>query len=473
MKYNLLLIAITFNFLTVFSQWTQIGSDIDGVAEDDMFGFSVDISDDGNIIAVGARDNNDIGGEYEQPGHVRVFQNISGNWVQLGNTIYDLPKDYDYTTRQRFGWDVSLSSDGFTLIVGKSSDIDFEVYKYSGDDWVKYGSTIFQDFDNPKAVSISSDGNTIAYMGSIAEVNIMRYNNGTWTRLGSVIEGGVYSFAYHPSLCLSADGSVLAVGDHDQGEFHNGLVRVYKYEDEDWVQLGRDFGSNSGDNQYYGNSVSLSADGSVLAIGAPSAIDLYSEVLTSFASVYKYESGQWNLIGDHIYEEAYGDRFGWEVSLSNDGSILAVSGHRNDDAGVTAGHVRVFQNLSGVWTQLGGDVDGESSGDQFGFSVSLSGDGQKFVVGARWSDDAVDNAGQARVYKYDVLLSNNSIQLKDNFNVRVEEGVIIVDGDSYSDLNLYSVDGKEIENNNLNHGVYILQVIVGENSAFAKKVVVN
>ena len=43
---------------------------------------------------------------------------------------------------------------------------------------------------------------------------------------------------------------------------------------------------------------------------------------------------------------------------------------------------RVYENQSGTWTQIGSDIGGESSGDQFGISVSLSSDGSFF---SSWS----------------------------------------------------------------------------------------
>ena len=45
-----------------------------------------------------------------------------------------------------------------------------------------------------------------------------------------------------------------------------------------------------------------------------------------------------------------------------------------------AGHVRVYQNVSGTWTQVGSDIDGECAGDYSGFSVSLSSDGSMWLL---------------------------------------------------------------------------------------------
>ena len=47
-----------------------------------------------------------------------------------------------------------------------------------------------------------------------------------------------------------------------------------------------------------------------------------------------------------------------------------------------AGHVRVYEYSGGAWTQLGDDIDGEAAGDQSGFSVSLSSDGTRVAIGA-------------------------------------------------------------------------------------------
>jgi hypothetical protein len=48
-------------------------------------------------------------------------------------------------------------------------------------------------------------------------------------------------------------------------------------------------------------------------------------------------------VGADIDGEAAGDQFGYSVSLSADGSRVAISGPHNDDNGNASGHVRVLQ----------------------------------------------------------------------------------------------------------------------------------
>jgi len=61
--------------------------------------------------------------------------------------------------------------------------------------------------------------------------------------------------------------------------------------------------------------------------------------------------------------------------------------------------VRVYQNVNGVWTKIGADINGEAQ-DQSGNSMSISGDGTIVAIGAIYADNAgVQATGRVRVYK--------------------------------------------------------------------------
>ena len=62
-----------------------------------------------------------------------------------------------------------------------------------------------------------------------------------------------------------------------------------------------------------------------------------------------------------------GDQSGYSVALSSDGQTLAVGAFFNDGSGADAGHVRVYAWDGSAWTRLGGDIDGEAAGDQSGY----------------------------------------------------------------------------------------------------------
>ena len=72
---------------------------------------------------------------------------------------------------------------------------------------------------------------------------------------------------------------------------------------------------------------------------------------------------------------------------------VAIGAPRNDDAGSYSGHVRVYQWNGSVWTKLGADIDGEAVGDRSGSAVSLSSDGSILAVGAHSNNGPPGNQG--------------------------------------------------------------------------------
>ncbi len=88
--------------------------------------------------------------------------------------------------------------------------------------------------------------------------------------------------------------------------------------------------------------------------------------------------------------------------MSSDGSIVAIGAPGNSGAGNPSGQVKVFQNISGTWTQLGADLEGESLGDRFGWAVSINSDGSLLAIGAPWNDGNngyISESGQVRVFR--------------------------------------------------------------------------
>ena len=78
--------------------------------------------------------------------------------------------------------------------------------------------------------------------------------------------------------------------------------------------------------------------------------------------------------------------FGTSVSLSSDGTRVAIGAPDNDGGGSNSGHVRIYDWNGTAWAQAGSDIDGEAAGDLFGTSVSLSSDGTRVAIGAATND---------------------------------------------------------------------------------------
>ena len=71
-------------------------------------------------------------------------------------------------------------------------------------------------------------------------------------------------------------------------------------------------------------------------------------------------------VGADIDGEAEGDVSGYSVSISSDGSRVAIGAYGNDANGSSSGHVRIYDYNGSACVQVGADIDGEAASDQSG-----------------------------------------------------------------------------------------------------------
>jgi len=189
----------------------------------------------------------------------------------------------------------------------------------------------------------------------------------------------------------------------------NGEIQIYN--GTEWVnfiggakqltaattKIGADIDGEAVDDRS-GYSVSISSDGSTVAIGAPANDGAGSNV--GQVRVYKNMAGTWTKIGADIDGETAGDNSGYSVAISSDGSTVAIgASHELSLSGNLAGQVRVYKNIAGTWTKIGADIDGEANVDFSGYSVAISSDGTTVAIGAPYNSGGGSYAGQVRVYK--------------------------------------------------------------------------
>ncbi len=387
--------------------WAQLGLDIDGEAAGDYSGSSVSLSADGQTVAIGAIYN---AGNGAYSGQVRVYKKINGAWVQQGADI-DGEAAGDYS-----GSSVSLSADGQTVAIGAPendgngfSSGHVRVYKNMAGGWVQQGADIdgeAADDQSGRSVSLSSDGQTVA-IGAInndgngsnsGHVRVYKNMAGAWVQQGADIDGEAADDYSGYSVSLSSDGQTVAIGaaGNDGNGPNSGQVRVYNWNGSAWMQQGADIeGEASGDQS--GISVSLSADGQTVAIGA--VFNDGNGSNSGQVRVYKWNGSAWMQQGADIDGEAANDRSGSSVSLSSDGQTVAIGAYLNDGNGTISGHVRVYKNMAGAWVQQGDDIDGEAANDYSGWSVSLSSDGQTVAIGAYLNTGNGAFSGHVRVYQ--------------------------------------------------------------------------
>ncbi|MBK8706026.1 MAG: hypothetical protein IPN33_22350 [Saprospiraceae bacterium] len=190
------------------------------------------------------------------------------------------------------------------------------------------------------------------------------------TQLGGDMDGEAPLDRLGSAVALSADGNRLAAGapGNDANGDKAGHVRVYELLNSAWIQMGEDIdGGTAFDGA--GSSVDLSADGNRLAVGLPG----HNAVLSGIGQVRIYEwlDGGWSQLGQAIDGQITNEIAGTSVSLSADGMKVAIGAPYKFDAGNghPSGKVRIYKWFQGVWTQVGEDIIGSVLSDEFGVSV--------------------------------------------------------------------------------------------------------
>ena len=337
------------------TNWIQLGSNINGEAVGDESGRAVGINSLGNRIAIGSHKND---GNGNNSGHVRIYEDFGGNWIQIGADINgeDL--------LDRFGYSVDMNSLGNRVVVGAW---------FSG-----------------SAITGLSKG----------QISCYEFLNGTWSQLGSYINGEAAFDYFGTSVAINASGNIIAGGAYSNDGVNgvgSGHVRVYEYIAGVWTQLGNDIDGEAPDDRC-GWSVSLNNSGYRVAVGSPQNDG--NGYNSGSARVYDWNGSSWTQVGSDINGEAVGDHSGNSVSLNASGNILAVGAIYNQDNGTHSGHVRIYENIGNSWVQIGGDIDGEAAIDESARSISLDSIGHKIVIGAHANDGNGIDSGHARLYRY-------------------------------------------------------------------------
>ncbi|WP_460219824.1 CARDB domain-containing protein [Psychroserpens sp. MEBiC05023] len=388
---------------------TQIGNDIDGELAGDQSGYSVSMNADGTIIAIGSPFNSENG---SSSGQVRIYQSIAGIWTQIGNDIEGA------AFNDRLGASVSINADGSIVAISNNKDSVFDsgqvlIYQNIAGTWTLIGSidgeTDFLANLSVHYVSLNATGNILAIgtptVGNAVPISgrVRIYENiaGTWTQIGDDIYGQIQTEESGFSLSLNADGTIVAIGA-PWGSNNPGSVRIYQNIAGAWSQVGVDL-IGEANNDRFGWSVDLNADGNIVAISAPQNGGNGSN--SGHVRIFENIAGTWTQIGNAIEGEAEGDFSGWSISTNSEGTVVAIGAFQNDGNGANSGHTRIYQNNGGVWTKVGDDIDGESEGDNAGVAVSLNGDGSTLVIGARSNDGNGANSGHVQVYETGITVA--------------------------------------------------------------------
>ncbi|MEZ4686987.1 MAG: hypothetical protein R3B47_13235 [Bacteroidia bacterium] len=324
--------------------WAQLGADLDTTIIPGRFGKAVSASEDGSIVAVTNPDAD------TSRGAIKVFRLQGGSWVPMGADIVGP------TRNELMGDAVQLSDNGQRLIVGSK----------------------YQSFYTP------------TFGIGLARVYEYQPGSNSWTQMGSTLypdSAGANNAHFGHAVSISGDGNRVAVGALHSYSTH-GHAKVYEWTGSNWQQVGASFpGLGFVPNSNAGSSVSLSRTGDMVAIGYKNAyrsLPNNNYISLGAVQVFHWNGSSWVLRGASLYGDNHRDEFGNSVSLSADGSRVAVGANSSFGSGQDSpiGYVKVFEysQASQSWAQLGAKLRGASLDDQMGYSVSLSSNGNRLAA---------------------------------------------------------------------------------------------
>lgn len=446
-KITFLLLFTTF---ISFGQWNQLGSDIDGLVANEQSGTSNDLNADGTVLIVGVPRALDNG---IMTGKARVYEWNGTNWIQRGDDLIGSNQG------DVFGEAVSISSDGNTLAVGAPGFLNpsylgptgptgyTRIFEWNGTSWIQKGNDINGEAPNDVAgssISLNANGNRIAIGASSNDgangsssghCRIYEWNGSAWNQLGSDIDGEAAN-DFSGSVSINAPGTIVAIGasGNDAGGTNTGQVRVYEWNGSSWIQKGTDIDSDN-TNASFGYTISLDTSGTTFIAGGYSFVNS----ALGFIKTFTWNGTNWVQKGQTILGIIGSDFLGTAVDINQDASIIAASSLTLEN-----GSVRVFKFIGNSWVEQNPIITGQTAGDQFGRSLSLSADGSILAAGTQFNDAAGNNAGHVRVFENTTLstadFENSTISFYPN---PTNNSVNFSSSETIEKISLYNLLGQE------------------------------
>lgn len=468
-----------FTSIIVNGQWNQLGADIDGQAANEQSGSMTTINSDGTIVVISAPRAMDAG---IMKGKVRVFEWNGASWIQKGSDIVGTNQG------DVFGDSISISSDGNTIAIGApgfSSPTYLSptgptgytrIFEWNGSNWVQKGTDIIGESNNDvsgTAVSLSGNG-TIVAIGAGSNNNpngvaaghcrIYEWNGTSWSQKGADIDGEASTDFFGNAVSINANGTIVAVGaaGNDGNPSGSGQVRVFEWNGTNYIQKGNSVQGEASVGSF-GSTLSLDGSGTTFIASGFSGLNGSAGSI----KVFNWNGTNWVQKGSTISGINGSDFFGTSVDINADGSTIIAG---TAGAGIISGYAKIFKFTGNTWVQQGADLVGETNGDQFGRSSSISDDGSIVAVGTPFNDGNGTSAGHVRVFENTSLsianFDNNSFSFYPN---PARDVVHFSSKNSIENITIYNLLGQEVVFKEVNSSEFVLDTSKLSNGTYVAK----
>jgi hypothetical protein len=386
----------------------------------DRFGYAVAMNSDGTKFIVGAFVKDDDVGNIADAGAAYIYTYNGSSWDEQKLMSPDIEAS------ARFGWSVSMNSDGTKVIVGASFNDEGAtstgaayIFTYSGGSWDAGTKIVALDKEQEDyfgySVAMSGDGNKVivgAYLedddlndqnsrSNAGSAYIYTYDGSNWDTGTKIIASDrAVDDIFGRSVAINSNGTKVIVGA-EGGE----AAYIFTYNGSSWVQQQILVASDGAAGDKFGWSVGMNSNGTKVIVGAYLE-DPGNLSDAGAAYIYTYDGSNWDT-GTKIVapDKEAGDVFGISVAMNSDGTKVIVGAYLEHAGGITdAGAAYIFAYDGSNWdTGLKITAPDKEASDQFssGTGVAMSGDGARVVVGANLDDVFSANSGAVYVYDRD------------------------------------------------------------------------
>ena len=276
--------------------WTQQAKiQASDKATNDLFGYSVSISGDGNTAIAGALFE-------EYGGSAYIFTRSGTTWTQQAKIQASDRQASDF-----FGSSVSMSSNGNTAIVG----------------------AMFEDTGGSSAGA--------AY--------IFTRSGTTWTQQVKIQASDKQaSDNFGVSVAISDDGNTAIVGAYteDTGGTNAGAAYIFTRSGTTWTQQAKIQASDKQASDFFGHSVAISSNGNTALVGAYN--DHTGSDRTGSAYIFTRSGTTWTQQARiQASDKQASDNFGWSVAISDDGNTTIAGAYNEDTGGTDTGAAYIFE----------------------------------------------------------------------------------------------------------------------------------
>ena len=192
-------------------------------------------------------------------------------------------------------------------------------------------------------------------------------------------------------------------------------------------------------NVYFGVSTAISSDGNTAIVGVPGHNNR-----KGIACIFTRNDGTWIQQAKLLASDgaAY-DYFGASVAISGDGnSVIVGSNGDNNEKGTNAGSAYIFTRTDSGWAEEAKLLASDGySGDWFGFSVSISSDGDIVIVGTHWRSD-----GKRTAYVFNRRKTINNTRWFQQFKLLASNGYFAIPTPTNNDGNTTIVEVSHDDN---------------------------